>query len=121
MQQSQHTVHETVHKLQDQLRSRGISLFAVIDHSGEAGKVGLRMPNTKLLIFGNARAGTPIMLASPSAALDLPLKVLISEDANGDVWLTYNNPAYLEARHGFPSELTKLVDVVEALTKSARA
>ncbi|WP_228486674.1 DUF302 domain-containing protein [Paludibaculum fermentans] len=119
MRQSHYSVEQTLRRLQDQLRSRGISLFAVIDHSGEAGKAGLSMPNTKLLIFGNAKAGTPIMLASSSAALDLPLKILVSEDAAGDVWLTYNSPACLEARHGFPSDLTKMIEVVEDLAKSA--
>ncbi len=119
MQQSRHSVDETVRKLRGLLRGRGLTLFAMIDHSGEAERAGLRMPNTKLLIFGNAKAGTPIMLASPSAALDLPLKILVSEDAAEDVWLTYNDPTYLEARHGFPSELTRLIGAVEDLAKNA--
>ena len=119
MQQSLHSVDETVRKLQALLKSRSITLFAVIDHSGEAEKTGMHIPNTKLLIFGNPRSGTPIMLASPSAALDLPLKILVSEDAAGDVWLSYNSPTYLEARHGFPIELTKLIAVVEDLAKKS--
>lgn len=119
MQQSQLSVNETVRKLRDLLQSRNITLFAVIDHSGEAEKAGLHMPNTKLVIFGSPKAGTPIMLAAPSAALDLPLKILVSEDASGDVWLSYNSPTYLEARHGFPIELTKLIAAVEDLAKSA--
>ena len=77
-QQSAHSVDETVRKLEDALRAKGITLFAAIDHSGEAEKVGLRMPNTKLLIFGHPKAGTPVMIASPSAAIDLPLKILVS-------------------------------------------
>jgi uncharacterized protein (DUF302 family) len=119
MQQSLHSVDETVSKLRELLRSRSIMLFAVVDHSGEAEKAGLHMPNTKLLIFGNPKSGTPIMLASPSSALDLPLKILVSEDAAGDVWISYNSPAYLEARHGFPSGLTKLISAVEDLARSA--
>lgn len=119
MQQSLHSVDETVSRLRELLRSRSIMLFAVVDHSGEAEKAGLRMPITKLLIFGNPRSGTPIMLASPSAALDLPLKILVAEDASGDVWLSYNSPTYLESRHGFPTELTKLIAVVENLAKNA--
>jgi uncharacterized protein (DUF302 family) len=119
MRRSGHTVDETVRKLRELFKNRSITLFAIIDHSGEAENAGLQMPNTKLLVFGNAKAGTPIMLASPSAALDLPLKILVSEDSSGDVWLRYNSPAYLEARHGFPTELTKLIAAVEELVKRA--
>jgi uncharacterized protein (DUF302 family) len=117
--QSSHSVDETVRKLEDALRARGISLFAVIDHSGEAEKAGMRMPNTKLLIFGHPKAGTPIMIASPSAALDLPLKILVSEDSAGDVWLSYNSTDYLQARHGFPQELAKNIAVAEDLARIA--
>src|SRR5215472_4339259 len=87
-------------------------LFAVVDHSGEAAAAGLKMPNTKLLIFGNPKAGTPLMLASPSAALDLPLKILISEDAEGKTWISYNAPAYLQARHKLPPELLPNISVI---------
>jgi uncharacterized protein (DUF302 family) len=116
-QQSVHSVDETVRKLEEVLRTKGITLFATIDHSGEAEKVGLRMPNTKLLVFGHPKAGTPIMIASPSAAIDLPLKILISEDSAGDVWLSYNSTSYLQARHGFPQELAKTIAVAEGFAK----
>src|SRR5271167_4170891 len=87
---SAHSVAATVSKLEAMLQVKGVQLFAVVDHSGEAQKAGLKMPDTKLLIFGNPKAGTPVMLAAPSAALDLPLKILIWEDAQGKVWVTYN-------------------------------
>jgi uncharacterized protein (DUF302 family) len=114
-------VEETVQKLTTTLEAKGVKVFELIDHSGEAKKAGLRMPPTKLLIFGNPKAGTPLMLAAPSAAIDLPLKILIAEDANGKVWISYNSPAYLQARHGLPAELvqTNLGTVVEALAAKA--
>lgn len=118
-QQSVHSVDETVRKLEEVLRTKGITLFAVIDHSGEAEKVGMRMPNTKLLIFGHPKAGTPIMIASPSAAIDLPLKILVSEDSAGDVWLSYNSTSYLQIRHGFSQDLAQNIAVVEVLAKIA--
>jgi len=101
------------------LDSKGVKIFALIDHGGEAEKVGLKMPPTKLLIFGNPKAGTPIMQASPSSALDLPLKILVSEDAAGDVWISYNSPAYLEERHIIPHELMPNLGVIEALAGKA--
>jgi uncharacterized protein (DUF302 family) len=103
--QSRYSVEETVAKLETLLKEKGIKLFAVIDHSGEAASVGLSMPSTKVLIFGNPKGGTPLMLAAPSTALDLPLKILVAEDAQGKVWLSWNDPAYLEQRHGFPKDL----------------
>src|SRR6476646_11686247 len=93
---SNHSVDETVDKLKGILQAKGVTLFALIDHSGEAAKVGMKMPPTKLLIFGNPKGGTPLMLAAPSIALDLPLKILVSEDAQGKVWLSYNSPEYLK-------------------------
>ena len=78
---SHHSVDETVDKLKTILQSKGVTLFALVDHSGEAEKVGMKMPPTKLLIFGNPKGGTPLMLAAPSAAIDLPLKILVAEDA----------------------------------------
>ena len=119
MQQSKQSVDDTVRKLRELLKNRGITLFAVIDHSGEAEKVGMHMPNTKLIVFGNPRAGTPIMLAAPSAALDLPLKILVSEDASEGVWLSYSSPTYLEIRHGFPAELVQSIVSIEDLAKRA--
>ncbi len=99
---SNHSVDETVEKLKGILQAKGVSLFALVDHSGEAEKAGLKMRPTKLLIFGSPKAGTPLMLAAPSVAIDLPLKILIWEDGQGAVWLSYNSPAYLQERHGFP-------------------
>jgi uncharacterized protein (DUF302 family) len=116
---SNHSVDETVAKLKAILQSEGITLFALIDHSGEAAKVGMQMRPTKLLIFGNPKGGTPVMLAAPSTAIDLPLKILIWEDAHGKVWLTYNSPAYLQERHNIPAELLRNVSVIEGLAKSA--
>jgi uncharacterized protein (DUF302 family) len=104
---SAHSVDETVSRLQNLLTAKGITLFALVDHSGEAAKAGMQMPNTKLLIFGNPRAGTPIMLAAPSAAIDLPLKILVAEDAAGRVTASFNDPAWLERRHGFPADLVQ--------------
>jgi uncharacterized protein (DUF302 family) len=116
---SHHSVDETVQKLKNILQAKGVKLFALIDHSGEAENVGTRMRPTKLLIFGNPKAGTPLMIASPSIAIDLPMKALIWEDANGKVWISYNAPGYLQTRHGLPLELTQNVAVVEALAINA--
>src|SRR5437868_310193 len=116
---SNHSVEETVEKLKGILQAKGITLFALVDHSGEAGKAGMQMRPTRLLIFGNPKAGTPVMLAAPSSAIDLPLKILIWEDAQEKVWVTYNSPAYLQERHDFPPELVQNIAVVEALAKAA--
>ncbi len=116
---SKHSVEQTVEALNNILKSKGIAVFALIDHSGEAEKVGLKMRPTKLLIFGNPKAGTPLMLASPSSAIDLPLKILIWEDGQGKVWLSYNSPEYLRERHGLPQELMQNIAVTEdAATKA---
>jgi uncharacterized protein (DUF302 family) len=116
---SNHSVDETVEKLKGILQEKGITLFALVDHSGEAEKVGMKMRPTKLFVFGNPRAGTPVMLALPSSAIDLPLKILIWEDAQGKVWVTYNSPAYLQERHNLPTELLPNIAVIEALAKKA--
>ena len=116
---SHHSVDETVEKLKTVLKSNGVTLFALVDHSGEAEKVGMRMPPTKLLIFGNPKGGTPLMLAAPSAALDLPLKILVAEDAQGKVWISYNSAEYLKERHGFPDNLVPNIAVVQALAAAA--
>jgi len=113
------SVDQTVGKLEAILEAKGVKLFAVVDHSGEAEKAGLHMPNTKLLIFGNPKAGTPLMIASPSIAIDLPLKILVWEDSGGKVWVSYNSPAYLQARHSLPAELVQNISVVEALAGKA--
>jgi uncharacterized protein (DUF302 family) len=116
---SHHSVDETVDKLKTILKSKGVTLFALVDHSGEAEKVGLKMPPTKLLIFGNPMGGTPLMLAAPSAAIDLPLKILIAEDSQGEVWISYNSPDYLKERHGLPDNLVPNIAVVQALAAAA--
>jgi uncharacterized protein (DUF302 family)/uncharacterized membrane protein YidH (DUF202 family) len=114
-----HSVDETVAKLQGILQAKSVKLFVVVDHSGEAAGAGLKMPNTKLLIFGNPKAGTPLMLASPSAALDLPLKILVAEDGAGKTWISYNAPAYLQSRHALPADLLPNIAVIEALAAKA--
>jgi uncharacterized protein (DUF302 family) len=116
---SNHSVEETIEKLKAILQSKGITLFALIDHSGEAAKAGMEMRPTKLLIFGNPKGGTPVMLAAPSSAIDLPLKILIWEDTQGKVWVTYNGPMYLQERHNIPTELLPNLSVIEALAKNA--
>jgi len=116
---SNHSVDQTVDKLKRILDAKGVTLFAVIDHSGEAAKIGMKMPPTRLLIFGNPAAGTPVMLATPSTAIDLPLKMLVWEDVSGEVWISYNSPSYLQARHGIPEELVKNIGVVEMLAAKA--
>jgi len=116
---SNHSIDETVSKLTGILQSKGITLFALVDHSGEAEKVGMKMPPTKLLIFGSPKAGTPLMLAAPSIAIDLPLKILVSQDAQGKVWISYNSPQYLEKRHGFPPDLVQNIAVVGTLAAKA--
>jgi len=116
---SNHSVDETVERVKSILQSKGVTLFAVIDHSGEAEKVGMKMPPTKLLIFGNPKGGTPLMLAAPSVAIDLPLKILVWQDGQGKVWLSYNTPEYLKERHGLPEDLLKNIAVVETLAAKA--
>ena len=112
---SNHSVDRTVQKLQDILKTKGVQLFAMVDHSGEAQRVGLKMNPTKLLIFGSPKAGTPLMLAAPSMAIDLPLKILIREDDEGKVWVSYNSPSYLTERHGLPQELLQNIAIIETL------
>ena len=116
---SNHSVDETLDKLKTILQSKGVKLFAVVDHSGEAEKVGLKMPPTKLLIFGSPKGGTPLMLAAPSVAIDLPLKILIAEDSQGKVWISYNSAEYLKARHDLPENLLPNIAVVETLALAA--
>jgi uncharacterized protein (DUF302 family) len=116
---SNHSVDETVDKLKGILQAKGVTIFALVDHSGEAAKVGMKMPPTKLLIFGNPKGGTPLMLASPSIAIDLPLKILVAEDSQGKVWISYNSPEYLQERHGFPPDLLANITVVKILAEKA--
>ena len=112
---SQHTVEETMQRLEALLSERGVTIFARVDHSGEAAKVGLTMRPTKLLIFGSPKGGTPLMQAAPTLAIVLPLKALFWQDAEGKVWLTYNDPSYLRQRHDFPAELIPNISGVSAL------
>jgi uncharacterized protein (DUF302 family)/uncharacterized membrane protein YidH (DUF202 family) len=116
---SAHSVAETVAKLETTLQAKKVKLFAVVDHSGEAEKAGLSMPNTKLLIFGNPKAGTPLMLASPSVALDFPLKILVAEDSAGKTWVSYNDSSYLQHRHHLPVNLLPNIAVIDALAANA--
>jgi uncharacterized protein (DUF302 family) len=116
---SNHSVDRTIETLKQILQAKGVTLFALIDHGGEAEKVGMKMPPTKLLIFGSPQAGTPIMLAAPGAALDLPLKILVSEDGQGKVWISYNSSEYLRERHSIPHELMQNIAVVETLAAKA--
>jgi uncharacterized protein (DUF302 family) len=116
---SSHSVDETVAKLEGILQAKGITLFALVDHSGEAAKAEMKMRPTKLLIFGNPKAGTPVMLAAPSSAIDLPLKILVWEDLQGKVWITYNSPTYLQERHKLPPDLLQNIAVIEPLAKTA--
>ena len=116
---SNHSVDETVEKLRQILQAKGVTLFAIVDHSGEAEKAGMKMLPTKLLIFGSPKAGTPVMLAAPSIALDLPLKILVWEDGQGKVWACYNRADYLQERHGVPQQFVQTLAVVETLATKA--
>jgi uncharacterized protein (DUF302 family) len=116
---SHHSVDETVDRLKTILQAKGVTLFVVVDHSGEAEKVGLKMPPTKLLIFGNPKSGTPLMLAAPSVAIDLPLKILVAEDSQGKVSISYNSSEYLKERHGLPQDLLPNIEVTATLAAAA--
>jgi uncharacterized protein (DUF302 family) len=104
---SHYSVDETVQRLESAFVQKGLRVFAVVDHSGEAAKVGLKMRPTKVVIFGSPKGGTPLMVAAPTLAIDLPLKALVAEDENGKVWVAYNSPEYLQQRHGVPEDLIK--------------
>ena len=116
---SNHSVDEVVARLETLLQEKGVKLFCVVDHSGEAKTAGLEMPATKLLIFGNPKGGTPVMLAAPSAALDLPLKILVAEAADGKTLLSWNDPAWLQQRHGFPEALVSNLSAAGMLARKA--
>lgn len=116
---SPYSVEETVSHMTSLLQARDVKIFAVVDHSGEAARVGLSMRPTKLMIFGNPTAGTPVMLAAPGAAIDLPLKALVWEDEHGKVWVSYNSADYLQKRHGFRSDLNKNLAAVSTLVQKA--
>jgi uncharacterized protein (DUF302 family) len=116
---SNHSVDDTVARLTTLIESKGAKLFCVVDHSGEAHAAGLEMPETKLLIFGAPKAGTPVMVAVPSAALDLPLKLLVAEDTGGVVTISWNDAAWLQARHGFPEALLGNLGAAEMFARKA--
>jgi uncharacterized protein (DUF302 family) len=116
---SGYSVPETLARLQSILKEKSITVFALIDHSGEAEKAGLEMRPTQLLIFGCPKAGTPLMVAAPRLAIDLPLKALAWQDEQGKVWLSYNSPEYLQQRHGFPEGLMKNIAGIAALVQKA--
>ena len=113
------SVEETLKRLQEIIHSRNLILFAHIDHSGEAKRVGLTMQETHVLIFGNPKGGTPLMIASPLLALDLPLKVLVWQSADGQVWVSTNSVAYLSERYAIPQELAGNLAVVDAVIEQA--
>jgi uncharacterized protein (DUF302 family) len=115
---SQHSFADTMLRLERMIATKELKIFAVIDHSGEADAVGLRMPSTKLVIFGSPTLGTPIMLAAPSAALDLPLRVLVAEDPGAQTWISYNSPAYVAKRHSISDELIHNIAGIEAIVNA---
>src|SRR5579862_418677 len=104
---SPYSFAETMQRVEALLQKQGLKIFCRIDHSGEAEKIGLKMPPPQVLIFGSPKGGTPLMIASPTVAIDLPLKALIWEDGGGKVWVSYNTPEYLKQRHDLPDELLK--------------
>lgn len=112
-------VSETLQRLESLVTARGLTILARIDHSGDAAKVGLKMPPAELLIFGNPKAGTTVMIAAPTTALDLPLKALVWQDADGKVWLSYNNPEHLKQRHNIPDDLLKNISGIRAIAEEA--
>ena len=116
---SDHPVDDVIDRLEGILRTKGLAIFALVDHSGEAEKAGLTMPPTKLVIFGSPKAGTPLMLAVPSTAIDLPLKILVRQDGDGKTVVSYNSPDYLRERHGFPPELMQNIAPVAAIAAAA--
>ena len=106
---------ETADRFADEVRNRGLTLFARIDHAAGAAEVGLPLRPTTLLIFGNAKGGTPLMQADQAVGIDLPLKALVWQDANGKTWLSYNEPQWIAGRHGLAESQAR---TVEALTKA---
>jgi uncharacterized protein (DUF302 family) len=118
---SKYSVPETLHRLETILTEKGIKIFTLVDHSGEAEKAGLKMPPTQLLIFGNPKGGTPVMLAAPTAAIDLPWKALAWQDANGQVWLSYNDAAYIQHRFGLSDDVMKPLAGLGAVIEQALA
>jgi uncharacterized protein (DUF302 family) len=116
---SPYSVPETLKRVEALLQEKGLTIFCRVDHSGEAEKAGLKMPPTQLILFGSPKGGTPVMVASPTIAIDLPLKALIWEDAGGKVWVSYNSPEYLQQRHNVPGDLIKNISGAGALLQLA--
>jgi len=116
---SRYSVPETLDRMEAALKAKGIKVFARVDHSGEAEKAGMKMPPTQLLIFGNPKAGTPVMLAAPTAAIDLPLKALAWQDNDGKVWLSYNDSEYLKRRFGLTDDAVKTIAGAGSLIEQA--
>lgn len=116
---SRYPVDETADRIQATLQEKGLETMCVVDHSGEARRVGLEMRPTKLIIFGSPRAGTPVMLAAPDTAIDLPLKALVYEDDAGTVWVKFNSPEYLRRRHHIPDDLVGNISGAGALLQAA--
>lgn len=116
---SPYSVPETLERVESILQEKGLAIFCHVDHSGEAEKVGLKMHPTQLILFGSPKGGTPLMIASPTIAIDLPLKALIWEDAGGKVWVSYNSPEYLQHRHGVAADLVKNISGAGSLLELA--
>lgn len=118
-QSSPYSFAETIKRLESLLQAQGLTLFCPIEHSGEAEKAGLKMLATQVIIFGSPKGGTPLMIASPTVAIDLPLKALIWEDAEGKIWVPYNRPEYVQQRHNIPGALLKNIAGIEPLLQEA--
>jgi uncharacterized protein (DUF302 family) len=120
---SQHGPGETMSRLQAEVEAKGLTVFARVDHAAGAAAVGLSLRPTELLMFGNAKGGTPLMQAVQTIGIDLPLKMLVWQDASGDTWLSYNDPSWLAKRHGLTQEagavVRALAAALEALAKTA--
>lgn len=118
---SPYSFPETLNRLESILQSKGLAVFARIDHSGEAEKVGMKMHPTQLIIFGSPKGGTPLMVAAPTLAIDLPLKALVWQDAGDKVWVSYTSAEYLKQRHNIPDDLVKNIAVIGPLLQSVVA
>jgi uncharacterized protein (DUF302 family) len=116
---SKRSFQDTFDNLEFAVLSHGLTIFARIDFSGDAERAGLAMRPTRLLIFGNPKAGTPLMVAAPTLAIDFPLKVLVSEDERGVAWVAYNSPEYLKLRHDIPEGLLKNIAGIATIVESA--
>ena len=116
---SRHSVRETVDRLESLVKARGLTVFARIDFSGDAERAGLAMRPMQMLLFGNPKAGTPLLVVSPRSGLDLPLRALAWEDADGAVWFSSNSPDYLASRHGLTADLVARIAGAGALIEGA--